>query len=89
MTRVTTFPFKWLSVEASREERFTDAAAKGTTIISHDVWVGQGATILSGVKICNGAVVCAQAVVASDIPAYAIVVGNPAKIIRHRFEHRN
>ncbi|MHC5719417.1 MAG: CatB-related O-acetyltransferase, partial [Nostoc sp.] len=61
-------------------------SSKGVTIIGHDVWVGYGATILSGVKIGNGAVVGAQAVVTSDVPAYAIVVGNPAKIIRYRFE---
>ncbi|MEH2434599.1 MAG: CatB-related O-acetyltransferase [Nostoc sp.] len=86
MTRVTTFPFKWLSAEAVPEERYTDAASKGATIIGHDVWIGYGATILSGVKIGNGAVVGAQAVIASDVPAYAIVVGNPAKIIRYRFK---
>jgi acetyltransferase-like isoleucine patch superfamily enzyme len=85
-TRATTFPFKWLSAEVEPEERYTDAASKGTTMIGHDVWVGYGATIMSGVKIGNGAVIGAQAVVAKDIPAYAIVVGNPAKVIRYRFK---
>jgi acetyltransferase-like isoleucine patch superfamily enzyme len=86
MTRATTFPFKWLSAETEPEERYTDAASKGTTIIGHDVWVGHGATILSGVNIGNGAIVSAQAVVSRDVPAYAIVVGNPAKVIRYRFK---
>jgi acetyltransferase-like isoleucine patch superfamily enzyme len=86
MTRATTFPFKWLSAEVEPEERYIDAASKGKTIIGHDVWVGYGATIMSGVKIGNGAVVGAQAVVAQDIPAYAIVVGNPAQVIRYRFK---
>lgn len=85
-TRATTFPFKWLSTEAQPAERHADAANKGTTIIGHDVWVGHGATILSGVKIGSGAVVGAQAVVSQNIPAYAIAVGNPAKVIRYRFK---
>lgn len=85
-TRATTFPFRWLSAEADPEERYTDAKSKGATLIGHDVWIGYGATILSGVKIGHGAVVGAQAVVSKDVPAYAIVVGNPAKVIRYRFK---
>ncbi|YAG15144.1 CatB-related O-acetyltransferase [Nostoc sp. DSM 114161] len=85
-TRATTFPFKWLATETEPEERYTDAASKGATMIGHDVWVGYGATIMSGVKIGNGAVVGARAVVAKDVPAYAVVVGNPAKVVRYRFK---
>ncbi len=86
MTRATTFPFKWLSTTSEPAERYADAANKGATIIGNDVWIGHGATILSGVKIGNGAVVGAQSVVAKDVPAYAVVVGNPAQIVRYRFQ---
>ena len=55
-------------------------------IIGHDVWVGQGAMIMGGVKIGNGAVIGARAVVAKDIPPYAIAVGNPARVIKYRFD---
>ncbi len=55
-------------------------------IIGHDVWIGHGATILGGVKIGNGAVIGAGAVVAKDIPPYAIAVGNPARVIKYRFD---
>ena len=50
------------------------------------MWIGDGAVILSGVTIGNGAVIGARAVIAKDVPAYAIVVGNPAKVVRYRFE---
>ena len=58
---------------------------KGHIQIGHDVWIGSRATILSGVTIGDGAVVAACAVVVKDVPAYAIVGGNPARIIRYRF----
>ena len=51
--------------------------------IGDDVWIGAGAIILPGVTIGEGAVVGAGAVVTKDIPPFAIVVGNPAKIIRY------
>ena len=58
---------------------------KGDIVIENDVWIGQDVTIMSGVKISNGAVVGTAAVVAKEVPPYAIVVGNPAKIVRYRF----
>ncbi len=61
-------------------------ASKGPVIIGHDVWLGANSIILSGVKIGNGACIAAGAVVTKDVPAYAIVGGNPAKLIRHRFD---
>ncbi len=54
------------------------------TIVGHDVWIGQGARILPGVNIGNGAIVGAGAVVAGEVPAYAIVAGNPARVTRAR-----
>jgi acetyltransferase-like isoleucine patch superfamily enzyme len=58
---------------------------KGDVVIGNDVWIGLSATILSGVRVGNGAVIGAEAVVASDVPAYGIVVGNPARLVRKRF----
>jgi phosphonate metabolism protein (transferase hexapeptide repeat family) len=54
-------------------------------VIGHDVWIGHGAIVLAGRRIGTGAVIGAGAVVTKDIPAYAIAVGNPARIIRQRF----
>ncbi len=56
------------------------------TIIGHDVWIGSRVTILPGVSIETGAVIGAGAVVAKDVPAYAVVVGNPARIVKYRLE---
>ena len=55
-------------------------------IIGSDVWIGCNATILGGVKIGNGAVIGANSVVAKDIPPYAVAVGNPARVVKYRFD---
>ena len=57
--------------------------------IGHDVWLGSGAMILSGVTIGHGAVVAARAVVTRSVPPYAIVGGNPAALIRYRFDEKS
>lgn len=86
---ITTHPLKLHFGLADFEEWSKDCGDEtDKTIIGHDVWLGHGATILSGVTIGNGAIVGARAVVASDVPAYAIVVGNPAKVIRYRFDEK-
>ena len=58
---------------------------KGPIVIGHDVWVGLGANILSGVKIGNGAIIAAWSVVTKDVPSFCMVAGNPARIKKHRF----
>lgn len=56
------------------------------TVIGNDVWIGQGATILPGATIGNGVIIGAQSVVRSHVPDYAIVAGNPATVVRRRFD---
>ncbi len=63
-------------------------ATKGNVVIGNDVWIGSHVTILSGVTIGDGAVVGAYSVVARNVPPYSIVVGNPARVIRYRFDER-
>lgn len=55
------------------------------TVIGNDVWIGFGAIIISGVNIGDGAIVAAGAVVTKDVPAYAIVGGVPARVLKMRF----
>ncbi|EKF20671.1 CatB-related O-acetyltransferase [Nitratireductor pacificus] len=62
------------------------AASRGDTVIGNDVWIGREARIMPGVTIGDGAVVGAHAVVAGDVPPFAIVAGNPARIVRRRFD---
>ncbi len=54
-------------------------------VMGNDVWIGHGAIILPGVKLGNGAAVGAGAVVTKDVPPFAIVVGNPGRLLRYRF----
>lgn len=54
-------------------------------IIGNDVWIGDGVSILEGITVGNGAIIAANAMVVKDVPPYAIVGGNPAKLIRYRF----
>ena len=57
---------------------------KGGITIGHDVWIGWDATILPGVTVRHGAIIATKAVVASDVPPYAIVAGNPARVVKYR-----
>lgn len=59
---------------------------KGDTVIGNDVWIGQNVTIMPGVHIGDGAIIGADSTVATNIPPYAVAVGNPAKVIRLRFD---
>lgn len=84
---VTTYPFPALPglwPEASGHAGFH--ASGGPITIGHDVWIGSGAMILSGVTIGHGAVIAARSVVTKDVRPYAIVGGNPAREIRRRFD---
>ena len=65
-----------------------EVSAGGDTLIGNDVWIGFNAIILPGVTIGHGAIVGAGAVVSRDVPPYAIVGGNPASVIRMRFDEK-
>ena len=64
----------------------SDLPLKGDTVIGNDVWIGQNVVILPGVHIGDGAIIGANSVVGSDVEPYTIVVGNPARLLRKRFD---
>jgi virginiamycin A acetyltransferase len=84
----STFPFPifggvWAKALSADE---TPWANKGDTKIGHDVWCGYKSTIMPGVTVGSGAIVAANAVVSRDVPAYAMVAGNPARVVKMRFD---
>lgn len=84
---VTTYPFNVLNGPFPQAaDIIGHPATKGDIWIGNDVWIGRGATLLSGVHIGDGAVIGAKTVVAKDVEPYAVVVGNPGKMIKKRFD---
>ena len=86
MNAVSTFPFYTLEGWDMAPPALSDLPLKGDTVIGNDVWIGQNAVILPGVHIGNGAIIGANSVVGSHVDDYTIVVGNPAKVLRKRFD---
>lgn len=83
----STYPFAIFGGAFAEGFDFAEFAEglRGDTVVGNDVWIGTHATIMPGVAIGDGAIVGAHAVVATDVPPYAEVVGNPARVIRQRF----
>lgn len=85
MGGLSTYPFRIFSradISSYREE----CAGRGDTVVGHDVWLGFEARVLPGVTIGSGAIVGACSVVTRDVPPYAVVAGNPARVVRMRFD---
>ncbi len=87
MNAVTTFPFYTLEGWQMDPPAQSDLPLKGDTVIGNDVWIGQNAVILPGVHIGDGAIIGANAVVGSDVAPYTVVIGNPARVLRRRFDN--
>ncbi|HEU4906788.1 MAG TPA: CatB-related O-acetyltransferase [Solirubrobacterales bacterium] len=84
---VTTYPFpefadSWPTADGISGHPQTN----GNVTIGNDVWIGSDATIMSGVTVGDGAVIAASSCVTRDVEPYAIVAGNPARMVRHRFD---
>ena len=86
MNAVSTFPFYTLEGWDMPVPEPSDMPFKGDTVIGNDVWIGQNAGILPGVHIGDGAIIGANSVVGTDVEPYTIAAGNPAKVLRKRFD---
>ena len=87
MNGISTYPFfifgnGWETARPAEGE----LPYKGDTVIGNDVWIGYDALIMPGVTIGDGAIIAARSVVVADVPAYTIVGGNPARVVRARFD---
>lgn len=80
--RFTTYPF----LIKHQDPSIVEALSKGKIIVEDDVWIGTEAMILSGIRIGKGAIIGARAVVSRDVPPYSIVSGNPAVVVKYRFD---
>lgn len=88
MSGFSTYPFNifghgW---EAGFDVATWQKENRGDTVIGNDVWIGMEAIIMPGVAIGSGAIVAAKSVVTHDVAPYAIVAGNPAKVVKMRFD---
>ena len=81
----TTYPFKELGY---CDNSIDNKNIKTPAIIGNDVWIADEAVIYGNVNIGNGAVIAGQSVVTKDVPPYAVVAGNPAKIVKYRFDEK-
>ncbi|MGO3707258.1 MAG: Vat family streptogramin A O-acetyltransferase [Mesonia hippocampi] len=87
MDGITAYPFNilgkdWLKVTPTLDE----LPYKGDTIIGNDVWIGADVTIMPGVKIGDGSIIATKSIVTKDVKPYSVVGGNPAKLLRKRFD---
>lgn len=85
MNAVSTYPFYVMGWEQIPPQ-LEDLLIKGDTVVGNDVWIGQNAVILPGVHIGDGAIIGLNSVVTHDVEPYSVVAGNPAKVIRKRFD---
>ena len=81
----STYPFGIFGKGWEKENDLSLLTKKGDTIIGNDIWFGYGATIMPAVTIGDGAIIAAKSVVTKDVPPYAVVGGNPARILKMRF----
>ena len=86
MNAVSTFPFYTLEGWDMEPPAVSDLPLKGDTVIGNDVWIGQNAVILPGVQIGDGAIIGATSVVGSNVAPYTVVAGNPAHVLKKRFD---
>ena len=83
---ISTYPFPIFQQGWENVFNVFDLPGKGDIVVGNDVWFGYDTLIKGGVKIGDGAIIATRAVVVKDVPPYAIVAGNPAKIVKMRFD---
>lgn len=85
---VSTYPFPIFANGWENAYDMFTLPVKGDIIVENDVWFGYDSLVMNGVTIGNGAIIASRAVVVKDVPAYSIVAGNPAKVVKMRFDEK-
>lgn len=83
---ISTYPFPIFQQGWEKAFNIYDLPVKGDIIVGNDVWFGYDSLVKNGVTIGHGAIIASRAVVVKDVPAYSIVAGNPAKVVKMRFD---
>lgn len=88
ISSVSTYPFHvfgglWAQ---NTPPHLTQLPFKGDTVVGNDVWIGRNSVIMPGVKVGDGAIIAAHSIVTKDVTPYTLVGGNPARLIRRRFD---
>lgn len=88
MSSISSYPFNVFggAWEENTPPHLTQLPFKGDTVIGNDVWIGRESVIMPGVKIGDGAIIAAYSIVTKDVEPYHIVGGNPARVIKKRFD---
>lgn len=84
MDGISTYPFKVFG--GAWSDASMDVINKGNTVIGNDVWMGNSVTVMQGIKIGDGAIIGTNSLVTKDVAPYSVVGGNPARVIRKRFD---
>jgi len=84
MDGISTYPFKVMG--NAWKDASMNAVSKGDTLIGNDVWIGNSATFMQGIEVGDGAIIGTNSTVTKDVEPYSIIGGNPARLIRKRFD---
>jgi virginiamycin A acetyltransferase len=86
MDGVSSYPFPMMGGDwHDHMDLFASRPVRHDTVVGNDVWLGYRVTVMPGVHIGDGAIVASESVVSEDVPPYAVVGGNPARVLRRRF----
>ena len=85
---VTTYPFNVFGGAWTRSTlpHLSQLPCKGDIVVGNDVWIGRESVVMPGVKIGDGAIIAAYSVVSRDVPPYTVFGGNPARLLKPRFD---
>jgi virginiamycin A acetyltransferase len=86
MAGFSTYPFQPIGFGGEGDFTRDGLTPRGDTVIGNDVWIGRDAIVMPGVRIGDGAIIGTAAVVTKDVPAYAVAAGNPARVVKRRFD---